>query len=72
MWEVMLIARDYYGDLARVSKHLEWPAAKVQAAFEYAVAFPEAINAAIAENDAMDFDALKRMLSQAEQSMPRR
>jgi hypothetical protein len=38
---------------------------KVQAAAHYAEAFREEIDEAIAENDAMDFDALKRMVPQA-------
>ena len=42
-----------------------WPEAKVQAAVNYAVAFPEEINAAMAENETTDFDTLKRMLPQA-------
>ena len=37
----------------------------VQAAVNYAEAFPEEIQEAIAENDAVDFPALKRMLPQA-------
>lgn len=66
VWEVMMVARSYGNDVTAVAQHLEWPEAKVQAAFNYAVAFPEEINEALAENDAMDFAALKRMLPQAE------
>lgn len=61
-----MVARGYGNDVTAVAQHLEWPEAKVQAAFNYAVAFPEEINEALAENDAMDFAALKRMLPQAE------
>jgi hypothetical protein len=38
---------------------------KVQAAVNYAEAFPEEINEAMAENEAMDYEMLKRMLPQA-------
>ncbi len=69
VWEVMLVARGYSNDLAAVAKHFEWAPAKVQAAFNYALAFPKEIGDAIAENDAMDFESLKRMLPQAEQSV---
>ena len=65
VWEVMMLVRSYEGDLAAVADHLQWPAAKVQAAINYAEAFPEEIDAALAENEAMDFTALKRMLPQA-------
>lgn len=65
VWEVIFVARDYKGDAKAVARHLRWPEAKVQAAFNYAKAFPEEIDEAIAENDAMDFEALKRKLPQA-------
>ena len=65
VWELMLLLRAYKGDAAAVAKYLCWPQTKVQAAVHYAEAFPEEINEAIAENDAMDFDALKRMLPYA-------
>jgi hypothetical protein len=42
---------------------------KVQAAIHYAEAFPEEIEEAIADNGAMDFEALKRMLPQAVESV---
>lgn len=67
VWEIMMLARDYKNDSAKVAKHLHWPEAKVQAAFNYAAAFPEEIDNAIAENDAMDFAALSRMLPQTKE-----
>jgi hypothetical protein len=67
VWEVMMVARGYHNDAAAVAGHLEWQEAKVKAAFNYAAAFPAEINDALAENDAMDFTSLKRMLPQAEE-----
>jgi hypothetical protein len=67
VWEIMLIARDYGQSVVKVAQHLKWPEAKVQAAFNYAQAFPEEINTAISENDAMDFETLSRMLPQAKE-----
>ena len=64
IWEIMLLARNYKQDAARVAKHLRWPEAKVQAAFNYARAFPDEINNAIADNDAMDFASLSQRLPQ--------
>ena len=66
VWEVMLVARSYHHDIAAVAQHLQWPEVKVQAAFNYAAAFPEDIKKALAENDAMDFASLKRMFPNAE------
>jgi hypothetical protein len=65
IWEVMLLLRSYKGNVKDVAKHLRWPEAKVRAALNYAEAFPEEVNEAIAENDATDFDRLKRSLPQA-------
>jgi hypothetical protein len=62
VWEVMLLVRRHAGDAAAAARHLKWPQMKVQAAVHYAEAFPEEIGEAIADNDAMDFAALKRML----------
>jgi hypothetical protein len=44
---------------------LRWPLLKVQAAVHYAEVFPAEVSEAIAENDSVDFAALKRMLPQA-------
>jgi len=65
VWEVMLVARDYQGDAVTVAKHFGWPETKVRAAFNYARAFPDEVDAAISENDAADFESLSRALPQA-------
>jgi hypothetical protein len=67
VWEIMLLARHYKQDAARVAKHLRWPKAKVQAAFNYAKAFPDEINNAMADNDAVDFASLSQMLPQTKE-----
>jgi hypothetical protein len=65
VWEVMLVVRSYDHDLKSTAKHLRWPVASVQAAVNYAEAFPDEIDSALAENSALDFASLKRMLPQA-------
>ena len=65
VWEVMLVFQSYKADVASTAKHLGWARAKVQAAVNYAEAFPEEIHPALEENRAVDFSALKRMLPQA-------
>jgi hypothetical protein len=67
IWEILLVARGYKNDSAKVARHLRWPEAKVQAAFNYAKAFPHEINEALADNDAMDFVSLSRLLPQAKE-----
>lgn len=65
VWEVILLVRGYAGDLPAVTRHLRWPLAKVQAAVNYAQAFPDEIEPALDENQAADFTAVSRMLPQA-------
>ena len=65
VWEVMLLVRSYKNDALAVAKHLRWPEAKVHAAVNYTKAFPEEIEEAITENEAMGLEALQRMLPQA-------
>jgi hypothetical protein len=64
VWEVMMLARDYRDDAAKVARHLCWPEAKVLAAFNYAKAFPDDISEALAEHDSVDFASLSQMLPQ--------
>jgi hypothetical protein len=72
VWEVMLLVRSYKKVVSAVAGHLKWPEVKVQAAVNYAGAFPEEINEAMAENEATDFEALKRMLPQAAEFVPKK
>ena len=61
VWEVVFVARSNGMDVARAAAHLEWPENKVQAALNYAAAYPDEIQAALEDND-KDFDELARML----------
>jgi len=65
VWEVMLLVRSYKNDLQAVARHLRWPKTRVQAAVNYARAFPAEINEALAENNANNFTAISQMLPQA-------
>jgi uncharacterized protein (DUF433 family) len=67
VWEIMMVARHYKNNAAKLAAHLRWPEAKVQAAFHYAKAFPDEIQGELADNDAVDFESLARMLPQARQ-----
>ena len=64
VWEVMLLVQSHKGSLSAVARHLKWPESKVQAAVNYANAFPEEIENALSENAATDLEALRRMLPQ--------
>jgi hypothetical protein len=72
VWEMMLLFRSYKQDASAVARHLRWPEAKVQAAVNYAEAFPSEIDEAISENTAVDLKALKRMLPQTTGSPSRK
>lgn len=64
VWELMMLLRAYQEDAEAVAKHLGWPKAKVQAAANYAEAFPGEIHAALTENDDAGFTSIRRMLPQ--------
>jgi hypothetical protein len=70
VWEVLMMVRSCKGDAAAAAKHLEWPESRVQAAMQYAEAFPEEIGQALEENDAVDLKALQRMLPQTKEFVP--
>jgi len=70
VWELALLLKSYRQNVSSVAEHLRWPEAKVRAAVNYAEAFPDEVHEAIAENEAVDFDALKRMLPQATDFTP--
>jgi hypothetical protein len=72
VWEVMLLVHSYKEDVSAVARHLKWPEGKVQAAVNYAQAFPEEINTAMAENEATDFETLKRMVPQTAEFVARK
>jgi hypothetical protein len=71
VWEVMLLVNSYRKGVSAVAEHLKWSEAKVQAAVNYAAAFPEEINEAIADNDRTTLETLKRMLPQAVEFVPK-
>lgn len=71
VWEVMMIARNLGGKAKAAADYLEWPEIRVRSAMHYAEAFPQEIEEALSENDAADFDALKRMLPALQEFRPK-
>src|SRR6202007_2567595 len=43
VWEVMLLLKSYKANVSAAAKHLKWPEVRVQAAVNYAKAFPNEI-----------------------------
>lgn len=66
VWQLILVARDYGMDAAETAAHFRFPLHRVKAGFYYYEAYPQEIEQAIADNDAMTFDTLKRLLPQLE------
>ncbi len=62
VWEVVMLARAYGGDVERAAGHLRWPIQRVQAAVNYATAYPVEIDSAITDNEAYDAERVTRML----------
>jgi uncharacterized protein (DUF433 family) len=67
VWQVVQIVRRYGNDLKQAAAHLAWPTLKVQAAMNYARAFPDEIETAIQDAESCHFDRISRMLPQAEE-----
>jgi uncharacterized protein (DUF433 family) len=66
VWQVVSLIRSYGGSLAKTAAHLDWPAVKVQAALNYAKAFPEEIEHALQDSHSHDFEGLTQLLPQIE------
>jgi hypothetical protein len=62
VWEIVLVNRAYQGDIAQTADHLGIPETLAHAALNYAYDFQQEIGAELAEIDATDFDALRRLL----------
>jgi hypothetical protein len=67
VWQVVSLARCYAGDVAKTCGHLGWPAVKVQAALNYAEAFPDEIETALQDARAGEAARISRLLPQAEE-----
>jgi uncharacterized protein (DUF433 family) len=65
VWMVVKIARSYGGSIDKTAEHLQRPPVQIQAAMNYAKAFPEEIEPAIKDNDSYQFGKLSQMLPQA-------
>lgn len=62
VWQLIMVSRRYDLDSARTAAHFGWPVSRVQAALNYYEAYPDEIDQAIADNDAVTYEQLKRML----------
>ena len=72
VWEVVWIARGYRDNVGKTAEHLQMSPLKVQAALNYAKAFPNEVDEALREHhEAGSFESLCRMLPQAEVFPPR-
>ena len=65
--EVVWLAQGYKGDAEKTAGHLGMSLLKVQAALNYAKAYPAEIQTAIADHEAADFTALSNSLPSAEE-----
>ncbi len=63
VWQVIFIAQGYADNAGKIAQHLNLTTEQVQAALDYAVAYPEEIQQALQEN-ADGYERLARMLPQ--------
>jgi hypothetical protein len=62
VWLIVSLLRECSGDLDRAARHLGRPKPLLQAALQYAAAYPAEIEAALALHEGRTFKALKQML----------
>ena len=62
VWQAVTVLRAHGSDVAKAAAHLKWPEAKMHAAVAYTKAFPNEVEEAIRENEAVDFETLSRLL----------
>lgn len=66
IWQLIMVAKDHGMDAEKTAAHFQWPIHRVKAGFHYYEAYPEEIDQAIADNNAMTFEKMKRLLPQLE------
>ena len=66
VWEVIEIAQTYEMDIMQIANHFERPVEWVKAAFNYVEAYPEEIELAIKDAQAMTAVNVKRLLPNLE------
>lgn len=59
-----MLLREHGGTVEKTADYLEWPLTRVQAAANYAAAFPDEIAEALADNDSYDEHKVRALLPQ--------
>ena len=62
VWMVVEVIREHGGSVPNAARHFDRPAWQTQAAIEYAQAFPEEIESALAARNAVSPADLRRLL----------
>ena len=65
IWQLVMVARGWNLDVETTAKYFPIPVHRIQGAFDYYRAYPEEIDRAIAENEAITFDDIERLLPHA-------
>ena len=66
VWQVIMLAEIYDRDLQKSAAHLQRSIDWIKAAINYAEAYPQEINLAIDDAQAIDYIQIKRLLPQTE------
>jgi len=64
IWQLIEVAKNYGMDAPKTAEHFGWPVWRVQAGFHYYEAFPDEIDRAVAENQSLGYERLKRLFPQ--------
>jgi len=66
VWQVMMLADIYERNIEETANHLQRSIDWIQAAFNYAEAYPQEISLAIDDDRAINYTTIKRLLPQTE------
>lgn len=66
VWRAVALVHEYGGDITKTADHLAWPESKVKVALNYAEAYPQEMDDAIAKDRTFDFETLKRLIPSLE------
>ncbi len=66
LWQLIMVAKDYGMDPNKTAAHFRFPLPRIKAAFHYYEVYQQEIDQVIADNNAITFDTLKRLLPQLE------
>jgi hypothetical protein len=64
IWKIIMVGEEYDFDVEKTAYHFQFPADRIEAAFNYYRAYPEESDRIIADNRSWTYERLKQVLPQ--------